>query len=82
MFSCRLSFVEYESLMDILNLLDDNPDEFVQNKFRSLILQLTGRLYMDYHGFLKLRLGDGEMTEEELEKLSGVSAEAMYGFLR
>ena len=70
MFSCRLSLAEYEILTDILNVVDDSSCEFLQNKFRKLLQLLGDRLYMGNAGFLKLRLGDGEMSEKELEELS------------
>lgn len=78
MVACRLSEDEYCQLMSLLDLDESSQQDCFSNKFRSFIKALDGRLYMDNAGFLKLRLGDGEMSEKELEELSKPSAQSIY----
>lgn len=82
MVACRLSDDEYSQLLSLLDLDEMAIQDCFSEKLRSFIKALDGRLYMDYHGFLKLRLSPGELSEQALEKLEVVAHQSLYDSIR
>lgn len=65
MFACRLSSVEYEALESLLKL--SSCEGFSKSDaFRSILLELKGRLYRNFVDYLKYRSPKYEANLKDL----------------
>ena len=74
MFSCRLSIKDSERMRRFLDLALAK-DDYPSGKFRSLLRELDGRLYRDWLGYIRLRVGKYELDEVEMKEAERVLAE-------